>query len=335
MVDGESDSKTKDHVNQTINGAQTTTLSVDQTLANLQQIKNNTNQLPSNSQIPGQFNYFHQQYRQIPEDAIDNVAQSPSAQKSQLATVYKSTAPTLSIVDSDGSGDAKHKYALAKLNGNGSCSSDCSEKFSNATPNSITKADFEQAIELTGYGKFHVSNESSYIFKKNIKVIFNCFPFQYILLAICGLVSTSEEMDVISMSFILPSAQCDLDLNTQTKGWLNSIIFIGMMVGAYVWGSIADTVGRRKVLIVISFMNAICIVASSFCQTYALFMIFRFLNGVALGGSGPVIWSYFAEFQPKSRRGSMLSFMAAFWTIGNLFVAGLAWLVIPSGKYFK
>lgn len=35
------------------------------------------------------------------------------------------------------------------------------------------KADFETAIELTQYGKFH-----------------------YILLAICGLVSTSEEMDV-------------------------------------------------------------------------------------------------------------------------------------------
>ncbi|KAM7350457.1 synaptic vesicle glycoprotein 2B isoform 1-T2 [Cochliomyia hominivorax] len=170
------------------------------------------------------------------------------------------------------------------------------------------KAGFEQAIEMCGYGKFH-----------------------YILLAICGLVSTSEEMDVISMSFILPSAQCDLDLNTETKGWLNSIIFIGMMVGAYFWGSIADSMGRKKVLIVISFMNGFCIVASSFSQTYEWFMLFRFLNGAALGGSGPVIWSYFAEFQPKSKRGSMLSFMAAFWTFGNLFVAGLAWLIIPTG----
>ncbi|ALC48849.1 CG3168 [Drosophila busckii] len=179
-------------------------------------------------------------------------------------------------------------------------------------------ANFERAIELCGYGKFH-----------------------YILLAICGLVSTSEEMDVISMSFILPSAQCDLDLNTQTKGWLNSIIFIGMMVGAYFWGSIADSFGRKKVLIVISFMNAFCIVASSFSQTFGWFMLFRFLNGAALGGSGPVIWSYFAEFQPKAKRGSMLSFMAAFWTFGNLFVAGLAWLIIPTeigftySTYFK
>lgn len=121
-----------------------------------------------------------------------------------------------------------------------------------------SKADFEHAIELTGYGRFH-----------------------YILLAICGLVSTSEEMDVISMSFILPSAECDLDLNTQTKGWLNSIIFIGMMVGAYAWGSVADSLGRKKVLIVISIMNAICIVASSFSQSYEVFMVFRFLNGAA------------------------------------------------------
>lgn len=105
--------------------------------------------------------------------------------------------------------------------------------------------------------------------------------FHYFLLAVCGFVSTSEEMDVISMSFILPSAQCDLHLNTAKKGWLNSIIFIGMMVGAYAWGSIADSLGRRKVLITISFMNALCIVASSFSQSYTLFMVFRFLNGAA------------------------------------------------------
>ncbi|CAG9566021.1 unnamed protein product [Danaus chrysippus] len=169
------------------------------------------------------------------------------------------------------------------------------------------KADFERAIELTGYGRFH-----------------------YMLLAVCGLVSTSEEMDVISMSFILPSAQCDLELTTQTKGWLNSIIFIGMMVGAYAWGSVADSLGRKRVLIAISIVNALAIVASSFSQNYELFMLFRFINGAALGGSGPVIWSYFAEFQPKKKRGAMLSFMAAFWTLGNLFVAGLAWVIIPS-----
>jgi hypothetical protein len=61
-----------------------------------------------------------------------------------------------------------------------------------------------KVLNVSGYGRFH-----------------------YFLLATCGFVSTSEEMDVISMSFILPSAECDLNLNTHTKGWLNCIIFIG------------------------------------------------------------------------------------------------------------
>lgn len=158
----------------------------------------------------------------------------------------------------DGAGDNKNSYPVTTLSLSTINDKQAIKANDPEQGGQHAKADFEEAIELTGYGRFH-----------------------YILLGICGLVSTSEEMDVISMSFILPAAQCDLDLNTQTKGWLNSIIFIGMMAGAYCWGSLADSLGRKKVLIVISIMNALCIVASSFCQNYALFMVFRFLNGAA------------------------------------------------------
>lgn len=146
---------------------------------------------------------------------------------------------------------------------------------------SYVQADFEKAIELSG--EFILFEAKVFFMSLHCRfIVFTEYgKFHYFLLAVCGFVSTSEEMDVISMSFILPSAQCDLKLDTQAKGWLNSIIFIGMMAGAYAWGSIADALGRRKVLIAISFMNALCIVASSFSQTYELFMLFRFLNGAA------------------------------------------------------
>lgn len=49
------------------------------------------------------------------------------------------------------------------------------------------KADFERAIELTEYGKFH-----------------------YLLLGICGFVSTAEEMDVISV--ILTICLCNVNV---------------------------------------------------------------------------------------------------------------------------
>lgn len=269
MVDSDTDSISKDsNVNCQSDTVQTSNVVVKRKTVTDEPLRTSSQSLPpSNTQIPGQFNYHPQQYKRIPEDNNEANAEQQQQHKPHESTnvlsCYKESPPSL-LTD----GEKKQTFYNGNSGGGGGGvggigdSASDAEKFgSSVTVNTtahISKADFEQAIELTGYGKFH-----------------------YLLLAICGLVSTSEEMDVISMSFILPSAQCDLDLNTQTKGWLNSIIFIGMMVGAYVWGSIADTVGRRKVLIVISFMNAVCIVASSFSQTYSLFMIFRFLNGVA------------------------------------------------------
>ncbi len=42
----------------------------------------------------------------------------------------------------------------------------------------------------------------------------------------------------------------------------------------------------------------------------------------SVGGSIPIVWAYFGEFQPKDKRGRMLSWLAAFWMVGNVTVAG-------------
>lgn len=48
-----------------------------------------------------------------------------------------------------------------------------------------------------------------------------------------------------AVSFVLPSA-CDLRLTSNEKGWLNAIIFVGMMVGGYSFGGVADIKVREK-----------------------------------------------------------------------------------------
>ena len=40
------------------------------------------------------------------------------------------------------------------------------------------------------------------------------------------------------------------------------------------------------------------------------------------GGSLPVCFSYFSEFQPNHRRGAMISALATFWMAGNIVAAG-------------
>ena len=52
-----------------------------------------------------------------------------------------------------------------------------------------------------------------------------------------------------------------------------------------------------------------------------------------VGGSLPVIFAYYTEFQPKEKRGSMISLLATFWMCGNIVAAGnidlLHSLVLP------
>ncbi|XP_061193561.1 synaptic vesicle glycoprotein 2C-like [Saccostrea echinata] len=165
---------------------------------------------------------------------------------------------------------------------------------------------YEDAIKQTGYGKFH-----------------------WLVLILCGWAVSSDAIEVLSVSFMLPSAEKDLKMSSEDKGWLNAIIFVGMMIGGYFWGSLADHHGRRTILLGSLTVNGLGGLVSSTSQVFWLFLLARFISGIGVGGSIPVIFSYFTEFQPKDKRGRMISALATFWMFGNIIAAGLAWSVIP------
>nr|XP_005994167.1 PREDICTED: synaptic vesicle glycoprotein 2C-like [Latimeria chalumnae] len=172
---------------------------------------------------------------------------------------------------------------------------------------------YEEAIEAAGFGWFHA-----------------------LLLLACGWANASDAVEILCVSFLLPTARCDLHLSTADMGWLTSSIFLGMMIGGYVWGSLADREGRRKVLILSLTVNGIFGALASLSPYFWLFLLLRFISGIGVGGSVPVIFSYFSEFQPRSKRGAMISGLATFWMAGNILAAGLAWLIIPNTSlYFQ
>jgi len=164
---------------------------------------------------------------------------------------------------------------------------------------------FEEAIASTGTGRFH-----------------------YLLLCICGWALASDSVEIQAVSFVLPSA-CDLYLTSNEKGWLNAIIFVGMIVGGYSFGGVADVKGRRFVLMWSMSINGLFALASSFAYTYWLFLFFRFMSGIGVGAAMPVVFSYFTEFLSLEKRGPWIGLLASFWMIGNIMTAGIAWFIIP------
>ncbi|XP_007546875.1 PREDICTED: synaptic vesicle glycoprotein 2B-like [Poecilia mexicana] len=165
---------------------------------------------------------------------------------------------------------------------------------------------YEEAVEEAGFGLFH-----------------------WLLLAVCGWANASDAVEILCVSFLLPTARCDLLLSSSDMGLLTASIFLGMMVGGYMWGYLADQRGRRKVLVVSLTVNGLFGGLASAAPWFWLFLLLRFISGIGVGGSIPVIFSYFSEFMPRLRRGAMISALATFWMAGNILAAGLAWLVIP------
>ncbi|KAK7892009.1 hypothetical protein WMY93_023972 [Mugilogobius chulae] len=107
------------------------------------------------------------------------------------------------------------------------------------------------------------------------------------------------------------------------------VVFLSMMVGAFLWGGLADKLGRRKCLIVALAINCVFAFLSSFAQGYGFFLFFRLLSGIGIGGTVPIVYTYFAEFLQMDKRGEHLSWLCMFWMMGGIYASFTAWGIIP------
>lgn len=69
--------------------------------------------------------------------------------------------------------------------------------------------------------------------------------YQYGVLAYAALAWVSEAMEMMLLSFIGPVVKRIWRLSAKEQSLITSVVFIGMLVGAYTWGVIADKYGRR------------------------------------------------------------------------------------------
>ncbi|XP_064168968.1 synaptic vesicle glycoprotein 2B-like [Anguilla rostrata] len=153
--------------------------------------------------------------------------------------------------------------------------------------------------------------------------------FQWTLFVVTGLALMADGVECFVVGFVLPSAEKDMCLSNANKGMLGLIVYVGMMVGAFVWGGLADAVGRRKCLIMALAINCVFAFLSSFAQGYGFFLFFRLFSGIGIGGSVPIVYSYFSEFLSMEKRGEHLCWLCMFWMVGGLYASFTAWGIIP------
>lgn len=160
------------------------------------------------------------------------------------------------------------------------------------------KVNFEEALRRCGFGKFN-----------------------YFLVILSGGVLSTVLLETLGISFILPVAECDLKLSTKDKGLLSAIAFAGIIASSHLWGFLADTKGRRKVIMPTLFISFAFTVASSFVKSFWVFTLLRFFSGLFISGGSATIYAYLGEFHSLKARSRVL--------MGAAFVFGMFSLCLP------
>ena len=153
--------------------------------------------------------------------------------------------------------------------------------------------------------------------------------FHYRLLAVLGTIWAFVAVNTLSAGFVISLLKNDPAFQgSLTKlGSLGSAALFGMLFGAWLFGYLADSIGRKKTLTLAVVTFSLGSIISSFAGSLDELIALRFIVGLGLGGALPVASSYFAEFMPKPVRGAMVSVLESFWAVGTIIVGVVAVLL--------
>ncbi|CAL9368506.1 aromatic acid/H+ symport family MFS transporter [Streptomyces sp. Tu 3180] len=156
----------------------------------------------------------------------------------------------------------------------------------------------------------------------------------FLAVGLCWLAVFFDGLDMFIYGSVLPHL-----LETKTfgitpdqAGDLGSYATFGMLVGALTAGTVADRIGRKKLMVacvtLFSLASAVCAVADG----VAVFGLGRTLAGIGLGGLLPTAVSMVSDYAPRGRAAIVIGLLMTAHHAGGILSAYVAkWLVEPVG----
>ncbi len=153
--------------------------------------------------------------------------------------------------------------------------------------------------------------------------------FQIRLLLLCAAVLFIDGFDTQAIGYVAPAISREWNLGRGTLGPVFSAGLFGLMIGALIFGPIADRIGRKKIIVLSTIAFGLGTLATVWVQDIYWLIVLRFLTGLGLGGAMPNAVALTSEFSPHRRRATMVMAMFVGFSVGAALGGLLAAAIIP------
>ncbi|CAK1553073.1 unnamed protein product [Leptosia nina] len=155
---------------------------------------------------------------------------------------------------------------------------------------------------------------------------FGWFHVRLLITAYIGY--TSGVALAMTTPFVLPIAECDLDMTLLQKGVLNAIPYVGMIVSSAIAGFLTDTFGRKKFLVYGFGGLFVFTIISGLSQRYGVLVTSKFFEGFIFAASFSPLMTLTSEMCHSGIRDRVMLVQTSFVAIGQVSVALLSWAIL-------
>ena len=150
------------------------------------------------------------------------------------------------------------------------------------------------------------------------------------LLLTCAAVLFVDGFDTQAIGYVAPAIARAWDLPRGALGPVFSASLFGLMLGALVFGPLADRVGRKRIIVLSTAAFGVGTLATLLADGTASLLAIRFLTGIGLGGAMPNAVALTAEYSPHRRRATMVMTMFCGFSVGAALGGLIAAALIPA-----
>ncbi|KAI1368963.1 membrane transporter [Xylaria arbuscula] len=153
--------------------------------------------------------------------------------------------------------------------------------------------------------------------------------YQWLVWGLCGFGYLIDLLWAQAFGLALSPLQQEFGFGSGQTGNISSSFSAGLTAGAFIWGVLADLIGRRWAF------NLTVLISSAFglglgaSDNYTTFLVLTAFVGFGVGGNIPIDTTIMLEFIPQNKR-YLLAVLSLFQPVGVVICSAIAFGFIPT-----